>query len=271
MTNFSVLLSVYRNESPIYLKEAIESISFNQTIQPNEIILVKDGSLTPELESTLSQLIEKIDYLKVFGYTKNQGLGYALNFGLKRCTNEFIFRMDTDDIACPNRFEIQLKHFKENPELSILGTKIEEFNKNPGDLKQYRNVPLTFEQIKKSKVSRNPFNHMTVLYKKSIVEEVGGYRDMPGYEDYYLWMRLLKQNKGMNIDTPLVFARIGNDMIKRRHGLEFFKKEFQFQNRLLKENLTSPLNFSKNFIIRCLPRVIPISILKIIYSKVLRT
>ena len=111
---------------------------------------------------------------------------------------------------------------------------------------------------------------MTVLYKKSVIEEVGGYKDMPGYEDYYLWMRLLKQNIGMNIDKPLVFARVGNDMIKRRHGLEFFKKEFQFQNRLLIENLMSPINFYKNIIIRCLPRVLPISILKIIYSKFLR-
>lgn len=270
MSTFSVLLSVYKNEQSGNLKDALESISLKQSIEPNEIILVKDGLLTPELEETISRLEKRIDYLKVFGYKENRGLGYALNFGLKRCTNELVFRMDTDDIACPNRFETQLKCFVEDPEIAILGSKIEEFNKEPGDIKQFRNVPLTFEEIQKNKVKRNPFNHMTVLYKKSVVEEVGGYKDMPGYEDYYLWIRLLKHNKGMNLDKSLVFARIGNDMIKRRHGLEFFKKEFQFQSRLKAENLISPLSFYKNLIIRCFPRVLPIYILKIIYSKVLR-
>lgn len=270
MTAFSVLLSVYKNENSENLRDAIESISVKQSIQPNEIILVKDGTLTLELEDVISELEKRIEYLKVLGYEKNKGLGFALNFGLKKCSNELIFRMDTDDIACYNRFETQLKYYKDNPGISILGTRIEEFNETPGDLKQFRNVPLSSEEVQKNKLSRNPFNHMTVLYRKSIIEAVGGYQDMPGYEDYYLWLRLLKQNKGMNIDEALVYARIGNNMIKRRHGFEFFNKEYNFQNRLLRENLITPINFSKNLILRCFPRIIPISILKIIYSKVLR-
>jgi glycosyltransferase involved in cell wall biosynthesis len=270
VTKFSVLLSVYRNENIIFLQEAIESVSFDQSIKPDEIILVKDGFLTPELETTILDLKKRIPFLKVYGYQRNMGLGYALNYGLDKCSNELIFRMDTDDIACSNRFETQLKYFKENPGISILGTRIEEFNETPGDLKQFRNVPLSSEEVQKNKLSRNPFNHMTVLYRKSIIEAVGGYQDMPGYEDYYLWLRLLKQNKGMNIDETLVYARIGNNMIKRRHGFEFFNKEFNFQDRLLRENLISPINFSKNLILRCFPRILPISILKIIYSKVLR-
>ena len=270
MSTFSVLLSVYKNENSENLKYALESISVKQSIQPNEIILVKDGTLTLELEDIISQLEKRIGYLKVFGYERNQGLGFALNFGLEKCSNELIFRMDTDDIACPNRFETQLKYFTENPGISILGTRIEEFNETPGDLKQFRNVPLSSEEVQKNKLSRNPFNHMTVLYRKSIVKAVGGYRNMPGYEDYYLWLRLLSQNKGINIDKTLVYARIGNNMIKRRHGFEFFKKEFHFQKCLLRENLISPVNFYKNLMLRCFPRILPISILKIIYSKILR-
>jgi hypothetical protein len=151
-----------------------------------------------------------------------------------------------------------------------LGSKIEDFSRMPGDLKQYRNVPLSSEKIQKNKVKRNPFNHMTVMYKKSIIQEVGGYKDMPGYEDYYLWMRLLKKYNGINVDKPLVFARIGNNMIKRRQGFEFFKKEIQFQNRLLKEDLISHTVFLKNIILRCFPRILPVSILTFIYSKFLR-
>jgi glycosyltransferase involved in cell wall biosynthesis len=270
MIFFSVLLSVYKNEDPEYLKGALESISLNQSIKPNEIVLIKDGILTPELDNIISNLEKRISYLKIYGYSQNRGLGFALNFGLERCTHELVFRMDTDDVACPSRFETQLKVFAENPEISILGAKIEEFSRMPGDLKQYRNVPLSSEKIQKNKVKRNPFNHMTVMYKKSIIQEVGGYKDMPGYEDYYLWMRLLKKYNGINVDKPLVFARIGNNMIKRRQGFEFFKKEIQFQNRLLKEDLISHTVFLKNIILRCFPRILPVSILTFIYSKFLR-
>lgn len=270
MTNFSVLLSVYRNERAIHLKEAIGSVSLHQSIQPSEIILIKDGLLTSELEEIITDLKKKIPYLKTYEYDQNKGLGYALNFGLDKCSNELVFRMDTDDIAHPQRFETQIKYLHEYPELAIIGTTIEEFNEVPGDLKQFRSVPLTSERIERTKVNRNPFNHMTVLYRKSMIKKVGGYKDMPGYEDYYLWMRLLKQNKGININEPLVFARIGNDMIRRRHGLEFFKKEIQFQKRLRQEGLISNIIFTKNIILRGVPRILPISILQIIYTKLLR-
>lgn len=270
MEKFSVLMSVYKNEKPKFLKEAIESISVNQTIVVSEIILVKDGVLTEELENTISDLQKDIACLKVYGYNKNRGLGYALNFGLDKCNYELVFRMDTDDIAHPNRFQKQLKQLRDQPEISIIGSTIQEFLNIPGDINQVRTVPISSKNINSKKHQRNPFNHMTVLFKKSIILEVGGYIDMPGYEDYYLWLRLLKEYKGMNIDEPLVYARIGNNMIKRRQGIEFLKNEIRFQNAILKNGLIGLFDYSINIIFRGGFRILPVFFLKILYTKLLR-
>jgi glycosyltransferase involved in cell wall biosynthesis len=201
---FSVLLSVYKNESSRNLLDSINSIYQEQTIKPAEIILIKDGWLTNELDDAIKYLLSTTPPLKVYGYRQNRGLGYALNYGLKKCSNELVFRMDTDDISLPERFEKQLKYLEINPELAIVGSTINEFLHTPNDIRQMRRVPLTQANIEASKNKRNPFNHMTVLFKKSSVLKVGGYVDMPGYEDYYLWMRLLQENKGANISEPLV-------------------------------------------------------------------
>lgn len=270
MTKFSVLLSVYKNESPHNLKESIESISLQQSLIPAEIILIKDGMLTYELERTIHDLQKEIPYLKVYGYKENKGLGYALNFGLVKCRFDLVFRMDTDDISFPNRFEKQLKFLKTNPKTSIVGSTIQEFNQIPGDIDQKRKVPLKPEEIDLKKNHRNPFNHMTVLFKKPDVQKVGGYIDMPGYEDYYLWMRLLKAHKGINIEEPLVYARIGNNMIKRRQGIKFLKKEIQFQNTLLNDKLIDLSIYLRNILLRGIPRILPSFILNVFYKQLLR-
>lgn len=255
----------------MFLQEAIESVSIDQSIKPEEIILIKDGLLTLELETIILDLKKRIPFLKVYGYKQNMGLGYALNYGLHKCSNELVFRMDTDDISLPMRFEKQLKYLEKNPDLTIVGSTINEFLHRPNDIIQIRQVPLTPGDIESTKHIRNPFNHMTVLFKKSIILKVGGYIDMPGYEDYYLWMRLLQKHKGANINEPLVHARIGNNMIQRRQGIGFLKKEIKFQRTLLQNGLIDYSKFTRNILVRGFPRIIPLFLLKFLYSKLLRT
>jgi glycosyltransferase involved in cell wall biosynthesis len=268
--DFSVLLSVYNNENFLFLEEAVNSIYFIQTVRPSEIILVKDGPLDKNLNNIIKKLKKDIPILKVIGYSKNRGLGYALNYGLKHCCNELVFRMDTDDIAGKYRFEKQLDLFKSNKEISIIGSSIQEFRLIPGDLNQKRNVPISSNNINKFKFFRNPFNHMTVGFKKSIVMDVGGYLEMPYYEDYYLWMRMLKYHKGLNISDSLVYARIGNDMIGRRQGLLMFKNELAFQKKLIDSDLITLTTFLRNILIRAVPRLLNKRILEYFYKKTLR-
>ena len=267
---FSVLISIYKKENPLFFDLSLESILINQSLLPNQVVIVKDGSITQELEFVLNKYIELFpNILKICGYTSNRGLGFALNFGLVKCSNEIVFRMDTDDICNFNRFEKQLPIIQKN-EISIVGSNIEEFNYEIGDLKNFRILPSKNFDINKFKFYRNPFNHMTVVFKKSIIQSVGGYLEMPGYEDYYLWFRLLKHNKGENINENLVYARVGNDMINRRQGFMFFIKELKFQRALVINKLISKKQFIKNIVSRAIPRLLPKPILSIFYNLFLR-
>ena len=110
---FSVLMSVYFKESPSYLEAALSSV-FTQTVMPDEVVLAEDGPLTSELDETISKFEKEYPtILKVIKFENNRGLGKALHDGLLECSNEIVFRMDTDDIAHKDRFEKQLKIFKE--------------------------------------------------------------------------------------------------------------------------------------------------------------
>ena len=267
--SFSVLLSVYNKEDPKYLEKALDSIYKAQACKPSEIILIKDGELTYALNETIVKKVKEIKVLKVFGYKKNKGLGYALNFGLKKCSNEFVFRMDCDDISHPLRFKKQLKFLKKKG-IAIVGTQIEEFNFYPGDLKRYRKVPITSFEINKKKTFKNPFNHMTVGFKKSVVESVGGYKEVNNYEDYFLWLRVLKNHSGYNINIPLVYARVGNDMIGRRYGYSIFINEIKFQNLIFKKKLITKIHYYLNLIMRAMPRLLPKPFISFLYKSFLR-
>lgn len=272
MKKFSVLLSVYINEKPSFLIEALNSILKTQSILPNQVVIVKDGELNIELDKVLIGFYDLYpEIFVIVGYSKNQGLGYALNYGLKYCNNEIVFRMDTDDIANSSRFEKQLEVFKENKNnVVIIGSNIEEFNSTPHDLNRFRNVPCSSLEINNKKFYRNPFNHMTVAFLKSSILKCGGYKPMPGYEDYYLWMRVLKEFNGFNLSDNLVSARVGNGLIARRQGFVFFANEFKFQRTLLAENLITYSDFIKNIFLRLFPRLLPKKILELIYTKILR-
>ena len=120
MEKYSVLMSLYFKEKPEYLRLAIQSM-VDQTLKPDEIVIVKDGQITSELQRELDVFVDKYPILfKIVGYENNRGLGLALNYGLEHCKNELVARMDTDDIAKPNRCEKQLMAFEKDQDLSIV-------------------------------------------------------------------------------------------------------------------------------------------------------
>ena len=188
---FSVLISVYIKEKPEFLKKALDSI-YNQTLRPDEIVLVKDGILTRELENVISIERKKfenqnIDFVCV-QLQKNMGLGIALQKGLEKCKYEYIARMDSDDIALEDRFEKQADYMRQNSDLSVVGGYIDEFDKE-GKIIRTKTMPLKHTELYKYGKYRNPLNHMTVFFRKKDVLAVGGYQPLKGLEDYYLWSR----------------------------------------------------------------------------------
>lgn len=264
--NFSVLLSVYHKESPLNLRQSLDSV-FQQTLSPSEVIIVEDGPLTPRLYSVLDEYADKYDTLKRIRLKKNQGLGSALNIGLKYCTNELVARMDTDDICYLDRFEKQIKLMNENPEIGMCGSWINEFIDSPENIVSQRRVPAEMNRIKDFIKRGCPFNHPTVVFKKSMVESAGGYMDFYLLEDWYLWARLIKNNVNMtNIQEPLLLFRTSEDMYKRRGGYKYAVSCLRLLKELKKMRL---LNMTEYIIIggsRFVVSIIPNWIRKYIYN-----
>lgn len=218
----SVLMSIYIKEKPEYFIEAMES-TINQTVKPEEILLVEDGPLTDELYEIIQQYKEKLgEQLTVISLEENQGLGTALAIGVEKCRNSLIARMDTDDIMVESRLEVQYQEFLKNDKLTILGSNIIEFEGTPDNELARKLMPETNEAIRAYSKRRNPFNHMTIMFKKEAVIAVGNYQPLPGFEDYYLWVRLLKENSvSLNLQQTLVYARTGAEMYSRRGGVSY--------------------------------------------------
>lgn len=216
MEKYSVLMSLYYQEKPEYLRSAIDSM-LNQTIKPDEIIVVEDGVLTEELYAVL----DKYPELHRVKSKMNIGLGAALNLGLKECRNELVARMDTDDISKAERCEKQLKRFEERPELVIVGAWVDEFSDTIENIISTRAVPIAGDEIYKFGKKRSAFNHPVVMYRKSKVLENGGYSNLRRNQDVDLFGRLIYSGcKAENIGESLLFFRISNDLAKRRRSWE---------------------------------------------------
>jgi glycosyltransferase involved in cell wall biosynthesis len=264
--NFSVLISVYAKERPEYLQAALESIWNTQSLRPTEIVLVKDGILTPELNEVIDQFHSNVP-MSICKLDHHMGLGYALAKGLTFCSNELVARMDSDDISCSDRFEKQIILMSEHPEIGILGTNIAEFHNDVKEVHSFRRLPSNFLEIKRFAKKRNPLNHMTVVFRKSLVMGAGNYQPFFGYEDYYLWIRMLINGTVMrNIPEELVFARVGNKMFERRQGNRFFKQELRLQKELLRIDFLSQWEYLRNIALRAFPRLFPVWGIKIVYK-----
>jgi glycosyltransferase involved in cell wall biosynthesis len=266
---FSVLMSVYTKEQPAYLKQAIDSV-LNQTVAPDEVVIVEDGPLTSELYKVLDTY-SATKTIKRFPLEKNQGLGKALNYGIKKCANGWIARMDSDDISVPDRFELQIDYISNHPEVGMIGSAIDEYDETMSHKTGVRTVPEIHEDIVQYMKSRNPFNHMTVIYKKQAVLEAGNYQDCPYFEDYYLWCRMAKNGTRFhNIQQSLVYARAGAGMIERRGGKSYAQNIYNFQKKIHALGLINTRQFIANTLIRSGVAIIPPSARTMFYGKALR-
>ncbi|MEB3013395.1 glycosyltransferase family 2 protein [Capnocytophaga gingivalis] len=263
--NFSVLISLYYKEKPQFLMECLESLK-KQTVQATEIVMVFDGVVTHELEEMVIQY-SSILPIEIIRLPQNVGLGKALNEGLKHCSHNWVFRMDTDDICLPNRFERQVAFIEQHPKVVLFSGHIAEFSDNKTIITGYRKVPIGNENIKQYALSRSPFNHMTVAFRKDIIEAVGGYQHHLFLEDYNLWLRIIAQEYEVgNINEVLLLARAGSNMVARRRGMNYIKGEWKLFN--LKRKLKVQNIFSGFFIflLRVIPRMLPTRILKALYK-----
>jgi glycosyltransferase involved in cell wall biosynthesis len=233
---FSILISVYEKENPLWFNLALESL-WSQSLEPDEVVLVKDGPLTPELETVLAGWQEKFgDRLRVVALERNVGLAAALNVGLKACRNEWVVRMDTDDICLPNRLEVLAGFIRKNPSADIVGSWAIRLDADgrPGRVMKVPVDPVRIRRL----IWLCPLIHPTVCYKKEKILAVGGYDPLAGprQDDYELWFRCAAAGYAFhNIPEPLLLYRFTEWNIRRntfRVGYHRFKNGWK-GNRLL--------------------------------------
>lgn len=237
--NFSVIISVYKNDNPAFVRSALESITRKQTLKPAEVVLVVDGPIPDELVLVIKEY-EYDEIFQVIWLQENKGLGNALRLGVETAKYDIIARMDSDDIAAPDRFEKQIAYMEAHPDCDVLGGQITEFVDDESNIVGKRVVPCKHEDIVMWLKGRCPFNHVSVTMLRSRVLAIGNYMDWHFNEDYYLWIRMAEVNyKFANLSDTLVNVRVGKDMYARRGGWRYFKSEKGLQDYMYKRKMLS--------------------------------
>lgn len=268
-SKYSVLMSVYRKENSRYFRESIESV-LNQTVVTDDFVIVCDGPLTDELNSVISEYEKSNSIFNIVRLKENKGLGKALNEGLKHCRHELVGRMDSDDICIADRFERQLEIFS-LMNVDIVGGAVTEFSDSIDNPISNRVLPHKHDDIVAFSKKRNPFNHPSVMFRKSVVLAAGGYKDFPYFEDYYLWVRMLSKGAiGYNIEEPILYMRAGSDMYQRRGGRRYVKHMLRYKKEIYNMGYTTRWQYLQSTVPHVVVGMMPNKLRQIFYKKVLR-
>lgn len=266
MMQFSVLISIYNKENPIWFREALDSV-FAQTIHPTEIVLVEDGPLTPELYAVIDEYKEKYPIFNIVKNETNLGLGFALRNGVNAAKYDILARMDTDDIIPPHRFATQLAKMEEGYDVVSCWSTL--FLNDMNNVIAVKTRPEHHNDIVKLAHKRSPVCHAAAFMRKSAVLEAGNYQHRQHYEDYNLWVRMiLKGAKFYNVQESLYDVRTTKAQLNRRAGFSFLKNELKFLKEFYDLGFYSFGDLIRNSSIRIVTRLIPNGMRKMIFKKI---
>ncbi|MDE7208662.1 MAG: sugar transferase [Clostridia bacterium] len=256
-SKYSVLMTVYRNTVLEYLKESLESM-LNQTIEPEQVVIVFDGPVPNDVRDYLySHRETKPDLFTIVELEENKGQGLAARAGMEYCRNQLIARMDDDDVSKLDRMEKQLNFLDKNRDIDVLGGNIAEFIGDTTNIVGKRVVEQRHNDILKYQRSRCPFNQQTIVFKKSKVEQAGGYKDWHFNEDSYLWARMtLVGCMFANLSETLVCFRINDAVYKRRGGIKYYQSEKKFFKFMYRNRIISLLDYQKAKLVRFVVQVL---------------
>jgi len=265
---FSVLMSVYHKDQPEYFHAALASLA-PQLPYVQQVVLVKDGPLGAPLEETVAAFRPVLPLHEV-ALPTNVGLARALNAGLAHCRADWVFRFDADDLCMPQRAALQSARIRCG-DIDIIGGQIEECEPATQEVTGRRLVPCEEGAIRNFLRRRNPFNHMTVCFRRQFIEQIGGYPDIPLKEDYALWIKAIARGARVaNLPQVLVRARAGREMIARRGGLGYARSEIALQWMLHTHGMQSTLASVAVGAARALVFVAPTAIRRLVFQRALR-
>lgn len=264
---FTVVMAVYKDDCKDYLSDSLSSL-FHQTTPPNEILIVVDGPIPQDLCQYICT-VQNNPLIRVLRSENNIGPGPARHMAIINARYPIIAIMDADDISHPDRFEIELSYLQSG--YDVVGAWITEFTDDTNH-RHIRKTPLEHDQIEKYAHIKNPMNNVTVMMKKSSYLAVGGFNNIRGFEDYDLYVRMLKYGyKFVNIPISLCNVRTGADMYKRRGGLKLISIEVSVLYRFYKYEFYSFFDFIRGLIVRITVRMLPNFVRKKFYQFFLRS
>lgn len=271
---FSLLLPVYRGDRPDHLVTAFRSTVHEQLRRPDEVVVVQDGHVGPDLASTLERLESGSPVpVRRLRLSHNVGLAQALQSGLAACRHDVVARMDADDISLPHRFLVQLPVIEAGADLvGAAVLEVEETDVRAGEGGVLRVPPTTPREIAEVARWRNPFNHPTVVYRRGAVLAAGGYRELPLMEDYWVFARMIAHGARVaNLAEPLVRYRVGAGAYERKGGLGQLRSELRLQRRLHDEGFTTPGQMVRNTVVRGGYRLVPTTLRRRAYRHTFTT
>ena len=262
-------MSVYKNDDPENVKVALASV-VNQTLPPQEIIVIIDGPVDAEIENVINFCQHFNGNFIVKKNVENLGLAKSLNIGLRLATTNIIARMDSDDYSLPERFERQSKILSENPSISLVGGWYLQFDEKMKVVTSDRKVPEFMPNITRFSKMRTPINHVTVMFRKEHVLEIGGYCELDGkFEDWWLSLLLIKNGYSIyNIQDYLVHVRGAEDFYLRRGGWQYLKCEIHTLFSMQKRKLLSGKDVISNILLRSFTRLFPNRIRILVYKMI---
>ncbi|WP_245667619.1 glycosyltransferase [Actinomadura macra] len=262
---FTLLMTVYRGDREEYVRDAFHSAVHHQTLRPDQVVLVQDGPIPPELAACLRSLVVDSPVEVTFvPLEHNRGLGPALDAGLHAARHDIVARMDADDVAMPHRFAEQVPLVRAGADL--VGAGLLEFGADTADIVGRRIPPSDPTDIARYSRLHDPFNHPTVVYRRSAVIAVGGYGDLPLMEDYWLFARMIAQGaRVVNLAEPLVYYRVGDGAYARRGGRDLLRSELRLQRAMRGEGFISRPQYWRNVVVRGGYRLVPTVIRRPVY------
>jgi glycosyltransferase involved in cell wall biosynthesis len=266
---FTLLVSTYGRDDPSFLHQAVLSSTTAQTRPPDEVVLVQDGPVPAALADRIKHLVAELPMPVVhLELRTNVGLGPALDAGLAASSHEIVARMDADDVSVPDRFERQVAVIEAGAD--IVGSGLLEFGSSVDDVVGRRTPPTDADEIRRVIRFRDPFNHPTVVYRRSAVLAAGGYTDMALLEDYLLFTRMVEAGaRPANLAEPLVYYRVGSGAYARRGGTALLRSELRLQRRLRDLGITSRTEYLRNVVVRGGYRLVPQGVRKVAYRRLL--
>jgi len=240
--NYSVLMSTYAKDRPDWLIVAVESMA-NQTLKPAEIIIMIDGPIPEELQQAVSECVERYPIIRTVAMPENVGLGEAMRLGINECKNEWIARMDADDISDIKRCEEELR-FAIEKNADIVGCDCAEFTNDMNSPKSMRVFPEDHESLVELSRRKVPFCHPAVMMKKSAVLRAGNYKQVFLHEDYDVFVRMLATGSvGCTVKKTLYHVRVNENFYNRRGGIKYVMTLLGFNWSLLRRGWMSPADF----------------------------